>query len=737
MPTNLRRMLVVLAVVLAVLMPQATTALAADNPYQRGPDPTQASIAASRGTFATAEVSVGSGNGFGAAKIYYPTDTSQGTFGAIAIVPGYTATWAAEGAWMGPWLASFGFVVIGIDTLSRNDFDTARGTQLLAALDYLTQRSSVRSRVDASRLAVMGHSMGGGGAISAALRRPSLSATVGLAPYSPSQGTSGMKVPAMLLAGQRDGTVSPSSVKSLYNAVPATTEKAYLELTGAGHGFPTSANSVMMRKVVPWLKIFVDRDTRYTQFLCPLVDRTGITSYESSCPLVPPGGGQVNQKWTQTAAAELRIYNNTKCLDAATGRVVISACNGSANQKWAVNANGTVTSSGRCLDTAGGATADNTAVVVATCTGGAGQSWSKTAALATLLAAGDGSPTDSNIKYVGRWDTRSSSAYVPGWAGAYAVVGFTGTTVKLRQRNSVDLYASIDGRPWVSYRGVSGLVNLTPTRLTAGTHTLRVSYRQATGSYRGDLVFQGVTLDAGARTVAATVPSRTIEFIGDSITAGEKASKMAVTSYGWLTGEKLGAAHVQVARASVCLYPASGCIGLRDRYLKTTVDATSPDWDFSRYQASDVLINLGTNDRGHGVSSAQFQSAYITLMQRIRAKYPNATIHAMETFQKLYVNETKAAVATRNAAGDSKVRFINTEGWITVSTDTADGTHPNDAGHQKIANRLVPLLTASAAAAPEAACSKGYVGLTFYDGPTSNTPALLRARTENGLRATS
>jgi hypothetical protein len=67
-------------------------ASAADNPYQRGPDPTVASVAASRGTFATTETTVGSGNGFGAARIYYPTDTSQGRFGAIAIVPGYTAT---------------------------------------------------------------------------------------------------------------------------------------------------------------------------------------------------------------------------------------------------------------------------------------------------------------------------------------------------------------------------------------------------------------------------------------------------------------------------------------------------------------------------------------------------------------------------------------------------------------------------------------------------------------------
>jgi len=393
------------------------SASAADNPYQRGPNPTQASIAANRGTFATAETTVGGGNGFGGAKIYYPTDTSQGKFGAIAVVPGYTATWAAEGAWMGHWLASFGFVVIGIDTLSRNDFDVARGTQLLAALDYLTQRSSVRDRVDPNRLAVMGHSMGGGGAISAALRRPSLKTAIGNAPYSASQNLNNMRVPTALLAGQRDGTVTPSLVTGYYNQIPAGTEKMYLELTGAGHGFPTSNNSVATRKWIPWMKIFIDLDTRYQQFLCPLMDNTGISASRSTCPLLPgdptpgdtfslagsasgkcvdvPGGtqtngtglilwtchGATNQRWTQSAAGELRIYDNAKCMDAnASGQgapVTINSCNGGASQKWTVNANGTVTNaaSGRCLDTAG--TADNSPVVVNTCTGGSGQTWAK------------------------------------------------------------------------------------------------------------------------------------------------------------------------------------------------------------------------------------------------------------------------------------------------------------------------------------------------------------------------
>src|SRR3954467_260031 len=146
-------------------------ALAADNPYQRGPDPTGASVAATSGPFAPAQLSVPPGNGFNGGMIYYPTDTSLGTWGAVAIVPGYTALFANEEAWMGPWLASFGFVVIGVETNSRTDYDVARGSELLAALDYLTTSSPARARVDASRLAVIGHSMGGGGVISASERR--------------------------------------------------------------------------------------------------------------------------------------------------------------------------------------------------------------------------------------------------------------------------------------------------------------------------------------------------------------------------------------------------------------------------------------------------------------------------------------------------------------------------------------------------------------------------------------
>src|SRR3954451_811271 len=78
----------VVALALAAAAVAVRPAAAADNPYQRGPDPTVASVAATNGPFATAQMTVPPGNGFNGGFIYYPTDTSLGTWGAVAIVPG-------------------------------------------------------------------------------------------------------------------------------------------------------------------------------------------------------------------------------------------------------------------------------------------------------------------------------------------------------------------------------------------------------------------------------------------------------------------------------------------------------------------------------------------------------------------------------------------------------------------------------------------------------------------------
>ena len=57
--------------------------------------------------------------------------------------------------------------------------------------------------------------------------------------------------------------------------------------------------------------------------------------------------------------------------------MIIWTCNGQNNQKWTLNANGSITGvgSGLCLDVNGAGTANGTAVILWTCNGQANQRW--------------------------------------------------------------------------------------------------------------------------------------------------------------------------------------------------------------------------------------------------------------------------------------------------------------------------------------------------------------------------
>jgi len=266
---------------------QTGSAGAADNPYERGPAPTVSSIEASRGHYSVSEARVSSlsVSGFGGGTIYYPTSTSDGTFGAVAISPGYTGTQSSI-SWLGPRLASQGFVVFTIDTLSTVDQPASRGRQLLAALDYLTQRSTVRTRIDASRLAVVGHSMGGGGTLEAAKSRPELQAAVPLTPWNLDKTWPEIRTPTLVIGAENDSVAGVSShAIPFYNSLPSSLDKAYLELNNASHFAPNSSNTTIAQYSISWLKRFVDDDVRYEQFLCP-APRAGttISDYRDTCP---------------------------------------------------------------------------------------------------------------------------------------------------------------------------------------------------------------------------------------------------------------------------------------------------------------------------------------------------------------------------------------------------------------------------------------------------------------------
>jgi hypothetical protein len=252
-------------------------------------------------------------SGFGGGTIYYPSST--GSYGGIAVSPGYTAS-SSSLSWYGNRLASHGFVTLVIDTNSRYDFPDSRATQLLNALDWLASSSppsAVRSRLDSSRMAVSGHSMGGGGSISASNTRSSLRASVPLTPWHTTKTWSSNTVPQLIIGAEND-SVAPDSSHSVpfYNGLPNTTPKMYVQLQGASHYAPNSTNSNISRMAVSWMKRWVDGNTAYNTYLCgadrPTTSSSAWSDVRDNCET---GWGSTGTTTTTSPAVCIRSSNQT------------------------------------------------------------------------------------------------------------------------------------------------------------------------------------------------------------------------------------------------------------------------------------------------------------------------------------------------------------------------------------------------------------------------------------------
>jgi len=269
--TSRRRFARLLATASAMAALAAGVSLGAASPAladEIGQAPTSTNITGN-GSFSVASTSISSFvSGFGGGVAYYPTAT--GTYPVIAASPGYTARWSSI-SWIGPRLASWGFVVVGIETDSIFDQPASRGRQLLAALNWAVNSSpsAVRTRVDGSRRGVAGHSMGGGGTLEALSADTSglVRAGVPLAPWNTDKTWGQVTEPVLIVGGESD-TVAPVSSHSIpfYNSLGGP--KTYVELNNASHFFPQSPEPTTSRALVSWFKRWLNNDTRFTPFTC-------------------------------------------------------------------------------------------------------------------------------------------------------------------------------------------------------------------------------------------------------------------------------------------------------------------------------------------------------------------------------------------------------------------------------------------------------------------------------------
>lgn len=307
---------------------------------------------------------------------------------------------------------------------------------------------------------------------------------------------------------------------------------------------------------------------------------------------------------------------------------------------------------------------------------------------------GDGSLSDSNILYIGRWDKSNPQTFCSYWTGAYLRVDFTGTSIGIKLEEGTSLLVSIDSETPRGVQGKTGITNLHLSELTDGRHTLLVG---AAGQNE-ELVFSGLLLSAGG----TTYPPKSkllIEYIGDSITAGTGPEGTSAVNYAWNTAEDLGCDHTQIAFSGISLSTDYGCldqkIGMDSLYFNLKNynhldESLMVPWNFT-YTPDIIVMALGTNDKCGNADDETVKENAIAFLKRLREKYPATEIAVMRPYNGSYEKSLATAVSEMNAIGDSKMYYFDTTGWLS-GEDFSDGTHPNLTGGAKIVERLKPLL---------------------------------------------
>ena len=339
------------------------------------------------------------------------------------------------------------------------------------------------------------------------------------------------------------------------------------------------------------------------------------------------------------------------------------------------------------------------------------------------------SPTDKHIQYTGRISFTNPERPAFNFPGIQIRAAFEGTSLRMMAKpNSGYFMAQIDkAEPFkVAFRGERDSLVTLATALADGVHTVKLMY--AIEGYEFFPEFWGFVLDEGKNLVEApALPSRKIEFIGNSITCGygneglkkeehfDYATENHYYSYASITARNLDAQHWVVARSGIGAYrnyngpktgnPESNMLAQYEHIgyawkpeLRKEATFLSEKWDFNRYQPDVVCINLGTNDLSTPNYDAKLlKQNYHKLLKTVRQHNPKAKIVFL-TGTMLYDKEMELqrqilneVTAEAKKAGDKEIYRFD---MAPISGDEWYGNdwHPNVYMDEKMAGELTAYL---------------------------------------------
>lgn len=253
-----------------------------------------------------------------------------------------------------------------------------------------------------------------------------------------------------------------------------------------------------------------------------------------------------------------------------------------------------------------------------------------------------------HLRYIGRFDTRDPTAMRFAWSTSQIQWCFTGTSCVAHLEETPNLESlsnyfavRLDDRSPTAFKlDPSQTRYILAQDLELGEHTLTLIKR--TEAFFPVVTFRGLELDPEQQLLPIqNIPPYRLEFIGDSITCGygneavngeeefSDATENADQSYAAIAARHLNADVVTLCRSG---------FGLTRNYDQSTQPTMTHRWEqvlwtdplrwrFQTQIPDAVIINLGTNDFAHEPPQADvFVSAYVQLVQKVRAHYPDVQI---------------------------------------------------------------------------------------------------------------
>lgn len=323
-----------------------------------------------------------------------------------------------------------------------------------------------------------------------------------------------------------------------------------------------------------------------------------------------------------------------------------------------------------------------------------------------------------SFRYVGRFDFSNPQEVRYDWSGVYIQFSFRGTECAVKMSDTGHNYYNVfvDDQPSKTIDVKSDTTIVIAKNIGTHIHKIRIYKRtegnQGTGSFKGILISEN-----GEMLEWKDVPSRKIEFIGNSITCGygteglskserfKPSTENNYLSYAPIMARAFKADYHIIAHSGMGVVRNYGYKekvspnAMPDRFNRVFDEKELPLWNFRLWKPDVVVINLGTNDFSTQPfpDKTVFKAGYEKLIDEVKKQYGEVPVFCIVgpmidepcySYVKELVEDFRSVYQRKN------VYFVGIPTYLMdPDKDLGSDTHPNYSGQRKMAAHVLPVIS--------------------------------------------